>query len=339
MPAPRIRCEYDVLDQIAKKFFNQADLTNQSFKGLRTKMETLQGGDWIGEGAKKFCGEMNSAVLPSVKRLAHALKEGGQVTQKIIQIMHQADEDAARLISLPGSGVEASGIVSVMTKAVQAAADSAAEAAERIAAKHAAACKAVDKLLSKVDPKVRELVKKSPTLAAQIQSLDGKVTFEMGPKGSKDAYYDGDKIVIGPGESINEQVSTIAHEVGHAKYGIIPYHKPTPGMTKAEYIRKNVREDMLDEGSAQLNAAIVRDEVKKGGGPTLGMPGTQEAKYLKVYNDYKKGTITRQQAIEKNAKLMGNETTGKKSIPYKDHYGKYYENKWKDEMRKGKTKR
>ena len=110
MPAPRIRCEYDVLDQIAKKFFSQADLTNQSLKNLRTQMETLQGGDWVGRGAKKFNSEMKSSLLPSMRGLSQVLEEGGQVTRKISQVMHQADEDAARLISLPGSGVEGSGI-------------------------------------------------------------------------------------------------------------------------------------------------------------------------------------------------------------------------------------
>ncbi len=334
MPAPRIRCEYDVLDQIAKKFFSQADLTNQSLKNLRTQMETLQGGDWVGRGAKKFNSEMKSSLLPSMRGLSQVLEEGGQVTRKISQVMHQADEDAARLISLPGSGVEGSGI----GKAAKAAATSAASASSSaIKARN----KAVDRVLSKVDPKVRELVKKSPTLAGQIQSLEGKVTFKMGPKGSTATYYNPKtkEIVIAPGKTTNDQVSAIAHEVGHAKYGKIPYHKPTPGMTKAEYIRKNVLEQMRDEGSAQLNAAIVRDEIKKAGGPALGMPGTQEAKYLKVYNDYKKGTITRKKAIDKMANLMGNETTSVGNKPYKDYYGSTYEKHWNKTVGKGKTKR
>ena len=332
MPAPRIRIEYDVMDQVAKKFFTQADLTDQSLRSLSTQMRSLQDGDWMGEGAKKFFSEMDSGVLPSVQGLSEALKEGGQVTRKISQVMHQADEDAARLLALPYSGVGAS----VTGTASQAAAASAASASS---AATQARNKAVDRVLSKVDPKVRELVKKSPTLARQIQSLEGKVPFEMGPKGSNDAYYNGKKIVLDPDESINDQVSTIAHEVGHAKYGKIPYHKPTTGMTKTEYIRKNVQEQMRDEGSAQLNAAIVRDEVKKAGGPTLGMPGSQEAKYLKVYNDYKQGTITRQQAIDKNAKLMGNETTGEKSTPYKDYYGSTYEKHWNKTVGRGKTRK
>lgn len=335
MPAPRIRIEYDVMEQIAKKFFTQADLTDQSLKSLGTQMGTLQDGDWMGEGAKKFFSEMNSGVIPSVKGLSQALMEGGQVTQKISQVMRQADEDAARVLVLFDFGVGAS----AAGKASQAAAASAASASS---AATQARDKAVDRVLSKVDPKVRALVKKSPTLARQLQSLEGKVKFKMGPKGSTGTYYNPKtkEIVIAPTQSTNAQVSAIAHEVGHAKYGKIPYHKPTKGMTKTEYIRKNVQEQMRDEGSAQLNAAIVRDEVKKAGGPTLGMPGTQDAKYLKVYSDYKKGTVTRQKAIDQMADLMGNETTsGKNSKPYKDYYGSTYEKHWNKTVGKGKTKR
>ena len=335
MPAPRIRIEYDVMDQIVKKFFTQADLTNKTLERLSSQAETLHDGDWVGKGSKKFNNEMNSSVLPSMRGLSKALEESGQVTQKICQVMRQAEEDAARVIVLFDFGIGAS----AAGKASQAAAASAASASS---AATQARDKAVDRVLSKVDPKVRALVKNSPTLARQIQSLEGKVTFEMGPKGSKAGSFDTEakKIVIGPAESTNEQVSTIAHEVGHAKYGKIPYHKITKGMTKAEYIRKNVHEEMRDEGSAQLNAAIARDEIKKAGGPTLGMPGTQEAKYLKVYSNYNKGTITRQKAIDQMANLMGNETTsGKNSKPYKDYYGSTYEKHWNDTVGKGKTKR
>jgi WXG100 family type VII secretion target len=333
MPAPRIRIEYDVMEQIAKKFFTQADLTDQSLKSLGTQMGTLQDGDWMGEGAKKFFSEMNSGVIPSVKGLSQALMEGGQVTQKISQVMRRADEDAARLIALPESGVAASGTEKSSPAAVS-------KGAKGVAVSQATS-KAVDRVLSKVDPKVRALVKKSPTLSRQIQKLEGKVKFKMGPKGSKGTYYNPKtkEIVIAPTGSTNDKVLGIAHEVGHANYGKIPYHKPTTGMTKSEYIRKNVQEQMRDEGSAQLNAAIVRNEVIKAGGPTINMPGTQNAKYVKVYNDYNKGTITRKQATDKMATLMGNEKTSTNNKPYKDYYGSMYEKHWNKTVGKGKTKK
>ena len=336
MPAPRIRIEYDVMDQIAKKFFTQADLANKSLKSLRTQMGSLQDGDWIGKGAKKFFSEMDSGVLPSVQRLSKAFEEGGQVTRKIGQVMHQADEDAARLIALHDSGIQANGTrMPAPIAGLKASQVAAASATKAIQARN----KAVDRMLSKLDPKVRAIIKNSPTLTRQIQKLEGKVKIKLGPASQKNSYYNHKtkEIVLAPGRSTNAMVSSIAHEVGHANYGKVPYHKPTAGMTKSEYIRKNVQEYMRNEGSAQLNAAIVRDEVKKAGGPTLGMPGSQDAKYVKVYNDYKKGTITRQQAINKNGKLMGNETTG--GVPYKDYYGSVYGKHWNKTVGRGKTRK
>ena len=87
MPAPRIRIEYDVMDQIVKKFFTQADLTNKTLERLSSQAETFHDGVWVGKGAKNFNNEMNSSMLPAMQGLSKVLEEGGQVTQKINQIM------------------------------------------------------------------------------------------------------------------------------------------------------------------------------------------------------------------------------------------------------------
>jgi hypothetical protein len=109
-------------------------------------------------------------------------------------------------------------------------------------------------------------------------------------------------------------------------------------MTKSEYIQKNVREQMLDEGNAQFNAAVVREEVKNAGGPSLKIPGTQQSKYLSAYNDYKSGNTTKQQAVSKMADLMANEKTSVDNKPYKQYYGKPYEAWWNKNIGKGKTR-
>jgi WXG100 family type VII secretion target len=333
MAAPRIRADYDGLAQIAKIFSKQAEQTKATLSRINSKFETLDGGDWVGKGAQKFSGEMNSSIMPSIRGLSKVLEESGQITHKITEIMHQTDEDIASLFQLMVAGAIAAAPTAGAAGAVAGAAAAAA------AASKAARDKAVDTVLKNIDPKVRELVKKSPTLAAQVASLNGKVTYKMGPKGSTKTYFDpkNNQIVIGPAESLNDQVSSIAHETGHAKYKA-PYHAPVKGMTKTEYINKNVREQMLDEGNAQFNAAVVRDEVKKAGGPTLKIPGTQHSKYLSAYNDYKAGKITKQQAVGKMADLMAKERTSVDNKPYKQYYGETYETWWNDNIGKGKTK-
>ncbi|MGD8621908.1 MAG: WXG100 family type VII secretion target [Anaerolineales bacterium] len=335
MVAPKIRVDYDGLAQIAKIFARHAEQTRATLKRLSSKFETLDGGDWVGKGAQKFSSEMRSSVLPSVQGLSEVFDESSQVTNKIVDLMHQSDEEIARLFQPMVDGP-----IAAAPSAGAAGAEAGAGAGAAAAAKaKVARDKAVDTVLKNIDPKVRELVKKSPTLSAQVASLNGKVTYKMGPKGSTKTYFDPktNQIIIGPAESLNAQVSSIAHETGHAKYKA-PYHAPVKGMTKTEYIQKNVREQMLDEGNAQFNAAVVRDEVKKAGGPTLKIPGTQGSKYLSAYNDYKAGKITKQQAVSKMADLMANEKTSVDNKPYKQYYGKTYEDYWNKHIGKGKTK-
>jgi uncharacterized protein YukE len=61
-------------------------------------MNTLQNGDWIGQGARAFFREMDSEVLPAVQRLQAALETAARTTGEINRIMQQAEEQAARLL-------------------------------------------------------------------------------------------------------------------------------------------------------------------------------------------------------------------------------------------------
>jgi len=72
-------------------------------------MGVLEGGDWIGKGATAFYNEMNSAVLPAMKKLASALDTASQTTKKISQIVKRAEDDSAALFKavLVGSAVGA----------------------------------------------------------------------------------------------------------------------------------------------------------------------------------------------------------------------------------------
>ena len=135
-------------------------------------------------------------------------------------------------------------------------------------------------------------------------------------------------ITIDPNDSVNQQAAGIAHEIGHAQYGNPPYHPPTATMTRDQYIQQNVNEQLRNEGAAQLNAAIARDEIRQAGGADVGIPGSQTAAYQQVYDNFKAGTITRDQATDQMATLMGNETTSNTHENYRQYYGHSYENFW-----------
>lgn len=74
-------------------------------------MDTLRGGQWVGKGATAFYREMDSAILPAMKKLASALDSAGAITKQISQIIKQAEEDSAALfrVALMGGAAGAGG--------------------------------------------------------------------------------------------------------------------------------------------------------------------------------------------------------------------------------------
>jgi WXG100 family type VII secretion target len=104
MPAPKVRGDYAELGKIAQGFEQAQDAVNKMLQSLKQNMETLHGGDWVGQGATAFYNEMNQAVLPSVTRLVKAFEAAQRTTLQISQIVKQAEEDAARLFQARAGG-------------------------------------------------------------------------------------------------------------------------------------------------------------------------------------------------------------------------------------------
>ena len=109
MSAPRVRADYDQLNQIAQNFSRESDKTRAAYQSLRKQMAVLQGGDWIGQGASKFYEEMNGSVLPTVLRLTQALGSAGQTTTQIRAIMQDAEQRAAAVLRGEGAAGRATG--------------------------------------------------------------------------------------------------------------------------------------------------------------------------------------------------------------------------------------
>ena len=100
MAAPQVRSDYDQLQVIQNTFSAQSDALQRMNQNLKSSMDTLQGGDWIGEGAKKFYGEMNDQVIPSLRRFEKAMSEAARITQQISRIMKQAEDEASGIFKL-----------------------------------------------------------------------------------------------------------------------------------------------------------------------------------------------------------------------------------------------
>ena len=105
MPAPKVRADFDLLNNIATRFSGESDNITQMQSSITQAMSALEGGDWVGPGATAFYAEMRELVLPAVQRLIAALGEAGTTATKIGRTVKQAETDAARqLRSTGGSG-------------------------------------------------------------------------------------------------------------------------------------------------------------------------------------------------------------------------------------------
>jgi WXG100 family type VII secretion target len=96
MSAPTVRSDYDQLKNVSHSFSSQSEVLNGMNQNLQSCMDTLQGGDWMGQGAQAFFKEMDDQVMPTLKRLQHALDESARITQQISQIMKEAEDNASK---------------------------------------------------------------------------------------------------------------------------------------------------------------------------------------------------------------------------------------------------
>jgi len=94
----RVRSQHEELKQIAASFGREAEATARSLAQLRRQKDVLQGGDWLGQAARKFYDEMDGSLLPALTRLQRALTQSQQVTQRISARLRQAEADAAAVL-------------------------------------------------------------------------------------------------------------------------------------------------------------------------------------------------------------------------------------------------
>ncbi len=92
--ADEIRVDYDRMEQLAAQFANQSQAVQQMLQKIRSSMDPLESGGWVGRGSDAFFAEMQSEVLPATERLRQALDEASRVTKQIVQTVRQAEEEA-----------------------------------------------------------------------------------------------------------------------------------------------------------------------------------------------------------------------------------------------------
>ena len=97
MNANIIQTDYSVLQQIATIFERESDDMHRLVNDLNRRAEALRSGGWKSQGANAFYAEMDTQVMPALKRLVRALHSGGQTTRQLAELYRQAEEEARRL--------------------------------------------------------------------------------------------------------------------------------------------------------------------------------------------------------------------------------------------------
>lgn len=95
MSNEKVQANYDELATVANRFDEQATAIEGHLQKVRQSVEALQRGGWVGQGADAFFAEMDDEVLPAVQRLATAMTDGRDTTQRVAQLFREAEEEAA----------------------------------------------------------------------------------------------------------------------------------------------------------------------------------------------------------------------------------------------------
>jgi len=94
MAFDEVKADYDQLEQVASKFASQSQAAEQILQQVRSSMEPLESGGWIGRAASEFFNEMYSEVLPACQRLISVLNDAAQATKDISETLHRAEDEA-----------------------------------------------------------------------------------------------------------------------------------------------------------------------------------------------------------------------------------------------------
>jgi WXG100 family type VII secretion target len=97
--ADKVQADYEQLGQVSSQFANQSQVIQELIQKVRSSVQQLEDGGWIGRGADAFFSEMQSTVFPAIQRLESSLNDASSTTKQIAQNMQQAEQEAQSLFS------------------------------------------------------------------------------------------------------------------------------------------------------------------------------------------------------------------------------------------------
>ena len=191
-----------------------------------------------------------------------------------------------------------------------------------------------DRIKTGLGTRIDDALERMPKLREDVDTLiadDWTIRYGEPGKGSW-ADRDRKEIVIEPGSTADE-LRTLAHETGHARYRQDAY-VPPDGLSKEDYVRRNVERNLKDEGEATLRQIEARRELETSRGfldRVFGRNrvGESRPEYERIYEDYLQHG-DRDRARREIGELYANgERTSTTREPYWDYYSKEYEKIYK----------
>ncbi|WP_460697318.1 hypothetical protein [Nocardia thraciensis] len=185
---------------------------------------------------------------------------------------------------------------------------------------------------------VDALVAKSPMLTTAIRDLQHEgwsIRYGFANGSYTDLGFDSTRntknkeIILDGRKATNSPraTGTLAHEVGHARYGHEP-HVSRARRTKEEWLRLNVDARLRGEGEAVLVNAQARREILDNDGPDIGISGRYSEEYIEIYDRYARGELSRSQARTEVSSFYGSERRSTDGEYYRDFLVQYWRDHW-----------
>ncbi len=92
------RADHEQLARIVSTFAGEADAQRAALAQLRSAVERLKQGDWVGQAANRFYGEVDSAIFPALMRLIAALEAAARTTAEVSADVRRTEDAIAQAL-------------------------------------------------------------------------------------------------------------------------------------------------------------------------------------------------------------------------------------------------
>ncbi len=98
---------FDEITGNVSQVAHQADACEQIVNQIRTGLQPIMGGAWIGQGAQAFIQETNGTLIPEINQVIAAISSYGGSINMAFDIISQADDAVFNIVNQLGDIIDA----------------------------------------------------------------------------------------------------------------------------------------------------------------------------------------------------------------------------------------